>query len=170
MSTPLDESLLAALLDSWDRNNIILVNLMLVIPKGALSFRAMEGSPSIGELFGHIHYVRLVFVAEDVPELAVDVPGEEWMVESDIERMAQLLNDSASAVREAVRSRVEAGKGMDLHYDHPILFLQHMIWHEGYHQGQIKLALKLSGHPISDQEAGPISWRIWMDKATTNSS
>jgi DinB family len=27
--------------------------------------------------------------------------------------------------------------------------LQHMIWHEGYHHGQIKLALKLAGRPIS---------------------
>ena len=34
---------------------------------------------------------------------------------------------------------------MDLHYDHPILFLQHMLCHEGYHHGQIKRALKLAG-------------------------
>jgi hypothetical protein len=27
------------------------------------------------------------------------------------------------------------------HYDHPILLLQHMLWHEGYHHGQISLAL-----------------------------
>jgi hypothetical protein len=30
---------------------------------------------------------------------------------------------------------------MNLHYDHPILLLQHMLWHEGYHHGQMKLAL-----------------------------
>ena len=34
---------------------------------------------------------------------------------------------------------------MDQHYDHPILLMQHMVWHEGYHHGQIKLALKLAG-------------------------
>jgi len=45
---------------------------------------------------------------------------------------------------------------MDLHYDHPILFLQHMIWHEGYHHGQIKLALKLMGHTLTDKEAAPL--------------
>jgi hypothetical protein len=70
--------LLQALLDSWERNNTILVNLLRAIPKDALGTRAMESSPSVGELFGHIHYVRLVFIAEDVPELAVAVPGEEW--------------------------------------------------------------------------------------------
>lgn len=40
-----------------------------------------------------------------------------------------MLNDSAQAVRDVVRSRVEANKDMNLHYDHPILFLQDMLWH-----------------------------------------
>jgi len=73
-------------------------------------------------------------------------------------------------VRDAVKSRVEAGREMDLHYDHPILFFQHMIWHEGYHHGQIKLALKLAGHPIANKDAGPISWRIWMNKIGAKST
>jgi len=160
--------LMGALLDSWDRNNTILVNLLRAIPKEALGTRAMESSPSVGELFGHIHYVRLVFISEDVPDLAVAVPSEEWAAEPDPSRMAQLLNDSAKAVRDAVKSRVEAGRAMDIHYDHPILLLQHMIWHEGYHHGQIKLALKLSGHAISNEVAGPISWRVWMNKTRAN--
>jgi uncharacterized damage-inducible protein DinB len=159
-----DPSLLEALLESWDRNNTILINLLRAIPKGAFGTRAMESSPSVGELFGHIHYVRLVFISEDVPELAVAVPSEEWAAEPDPIRMAQLLNDSAKAVRNAVKSRVEAGRAMDVHYDHPILLLQQMIWHEGYHHGQIKLVLKLSGQPMSNEEAGPISWRVWMNK------
>jgi uncharacterized damage-inducible protein DinB len=42
--------------------------------------------------------------------------------------------------------------------------LQHMIWHEGYHHGQIKLALKLAGRPIPNEQAGPLTWRVWMNK------
>ncbi len=167
MSAP-DQSLFEALLDSWDRNNTILINLLRAIPKEGLETRAMPGSPSVAELFGHIHYVRLVFVSEDAPEFTSDVPREEWVAEPDRERMAQRLNNSAKAVRQAVKNRVEAGREMELHYDHPILLLQHMIWHEGYHHGQIKLALKLAGHPISNKEAGPISWRVWMDKTTVS--
>jgi len=37
-----------------------------------------------------------------------------------------------------------------------------MIWQEGYHH--IKLALKLAGHPISDEDAGPVPWDIWVPK------
>ena len=130
----------------------------------------MEGSPSVAELFSHIHFVRLVFVLEDAPEFAQPMPREEWIAESDRGHLAQLLNDSAKAVRDVVKSRVEVNRDMDLHYDHPILLLQHMVWHEGYHHGQIKLTLKLSGHPLSDEEAGPLTWSVWMNKTKTSST
>ena len=164
MSNEPDQRLLEALLDSWDRNNTILVNLLRAVPDGGLEARAMEGSPSVAEMFTHIHYVRLVFVFEDAPEFAKEVPKEEWVAERDPGRIAQMLNDSAKVVRDAVKSKVETGGEMKLHYDHPILLLQHMIWHEGYHHGQIKLALKLAGHPISNEKAGPGTWHVWMDK------
>ena len=165
MSDAPDQRLLEALLDSWDRNNTILLNLLRALPQGGLATRAMESSPSIAELFTHIHYVRLVFVSEDAPEFARNLATKEWMGERDPDRIAQMLNESARAARDAVKSRVEAGRDMDLHYDHPILLLQHMLWHEGYHHGQIKLALKASGRPLPDKEAGPLTWRVWMRKS-----
>jgi uncharacterized damage-inducible protein DinB len=163
-----DEHLLEALLDSWDRNNTILLNLLRVLPEGGLDARAMEGSPSIAELFTHIHFVRLVFVLEDAPEFARKLPEEEWLVEHDRDRIAQMLNESAQAVRDAVKSRVQAGQDMNLHYDHPILLLQHMLWHEGYHHGQMKLALKVAGRPLTDEEAGPLTWGVWMKKTNVH--
>jgi len=166
MSDKTNQELLEVVLDSWDRNNTILVNLLHAVPDGGLDLRAMPDSPSVGELFGHIHYVRLIFVSEDVPDFTVELPQKEWAVERDLGRMTGLLNQSARAVRDAVQSKVASGEEMALHYDHPVLLLQHMIWHEGYHHGQIKLALKLSGRPITNQVAGPISWRIWMNKTT----
>jgi len=162
MSDAPDQRLLEVLLDSWDRSNTILLNLLRALPAGGLEARAMEGSPSIAELFSHIHYVRLVFVLEDAPEFARTLPEEEWVAERDPGRIAQMLNDSAKAVRDTVESRVKAGREMDLHYDHPILLLQHMLWHEGYHHGQMKLALKVAGRPMTDEEAGPVTWGVWM--------
>jgi len=159
-----DQRLLADLLDSWDRNNTILLNLLRALPTGGLEVRAMEGSPSVAELFTHIHFVRLIFVHEDAPEFAGTLPEKEWVHDLDPVRIAQMLNDSARRVRDAVQSKVESGQNMNLHYDHPILLLQHMLWHEGYHHGQIKLALKLAGCPITDEEAGPLTWDVWMRK------
>jgi uncharacterized damage-inducible protein DinB len=164
MSESPDQSLLDALLDSWDRNNTILLNLLRALPEGGLEARAMEDSPSVAEMFTHIHYVRLALIFEDAPEFARELPDKEWTLERDSRRIARLLNDSAAAVRDAVKSRVLVGRDMDLHYDHPILLLQHMLWHEGYHHGQMKLALKIAGRSMSNKEAGPITWGVWMKK------
>ena len=84
MSDATDQRLLDALLDSWDRNNTILVNLLRALPEGGLVARAMEGSPSIAEMFTHIHFVRLVFVLEDAPEFARSLPEEEWAAEREL--------------------------------------------------------------------------------------
>lgn len=159
-----EQRLLEVLLESWDRNNTILVNLLRALPAAVWEFRPAAGSPSVGELFTHIHYCRLVFVLEDAPEFARPLPEQEWAAESDRGRLARMLTDSAKTVRDAVESRIEAGRAMELHYDHPILMLQHMVWHEGYHHGQIKLALKLAGLPMDDEDIGPVTWDVWMRK------
>ena len=159
-----DSQLLDALLDSWDRNNRILVNLLKLTREEHLDARPMDGSPSVGELFMHVHYVRLIFVLEDANEFAKQLPPEEWTSERDRTRMIEMLNESSAAVRDAVKGRLADGKPMDQHYDHPILMLQHLIWHEGYHHGQIKLTLKLNGFPISNEDAGPLTWSVWMRK------
>jgi len=163
-SSVADTPLLDALLDSWDRNNRILVNLLKLTRDDQLDARPVADSPTIGELFMHLHYVRLIFVLEDAKEFAKELPPGEWSAERDRHRMIEMLNESAAAVHEAVKGRLCEGRGMDQHYDHPILMLQHLIWHEGYHHGQIKLTLKLHGHAISDEEAGPMTWSVWMRK------
>ena len=161
MSDAPDQRLLEALLDSWDRNNTILLNLLRAFPEGGLEARAMEGSPSVSEMFTHMHHERMVSVFEDAPEFAGKVPEKEWVAERDRDRIAQMLNDSAKAVRAAVKSRVETGRDLNLNFDHPILLLQFLIFHEGYHHGQIKLALKVAGRPVTDEEAGPLTWDVW---------
>ena len=170
MPQPSEARLLDDLLDSWARNNTIVVNLMRAIPAAAMDARATPTSPSVAEMFAHMDYVRRAFVQEDAPEISVTVSRNEWTADPDRERLAQLFDESAAAVAEAVRSRLLAGRDMDRHYDHPILLLQHMVWHEGYHHGQIKLALKLAGHGLDDEVAGPITWDVWMDKRASNAS
>jgi uncharacterized damage-inducible protein DinB len=156
--------MLDALLDSWDRNNIITVNLLRAVPPDAIDLTPADGSPSIAQLFAHMHYVRLIFIFEDAPEFALGLPKAEWAVERDRDRLAQMLHDSAKAVRDAVRNRIDSDRGMLVHYDHPLLMLQHLIWHEGYHHGQIKLTLKLAGRAAEDAAIGPLTWGVWMKK------
>ena len=165
MADSSDTDLFEAFLDSWNRNNRILLNLLGALPDEALQIRAMEGSPSIAELLAHMHSVRMVFVHENAPEFVPESLEKEWESERDPQRLAQMLSESVQVVGEAVKARWLAGRDLDRHYDHPILFLQHMIWHEGYHHGQIKLALKLAGIPLTDKQVGRATWGVWMKKA-----
>lgn len=164
MADTLNQTLLVLLLDSWQRNNAILVNLLRALPEGGLDARALEESSTVGELFTHIHYCRLIFVHENAPEFAKAPAYDEWNAERDPEIIAGMLNKSADTVRVAVMDRIDSGREMDVHYDHPILMLQHMIWHEGYHHGQIKLALMAAGRPFDDEEIGAVTWDLWMEK------
>jgi hypothetical protein len=37
-------------------------------------------------------------------------------------------------------------------------------YHDAYHHGQIKLALKLAGLALNDEVAGPGTWGVWMER------
>lgn len=160
----MDQDLLSAVVAAWDRNDRIALNLLRSVPPTALGLRATPTSPSVVEMFSHIVYVRLIFVAEDAPEYATAPQAREWLHVKDRERLASGLESSARTVAIAVQDRLQTGQPMLLHYDHPLLFLQHMIWHEGYHHGQIKLALKIAAQPLKDEQAGPLTWGIWTRK------
>jgi uncharacterized damage-inducible protein DinB len=168
MAQAVDSHLVQAILDSWDRNNRILINLLRALPPGSGDARVMATSPSIAEMIAHMIYVRLVFVVEDAPEWAGPVDPHDWIREADPERLAAGLESSARAVRDAVEDYLCSDRPMRQHYDHPLLFLQHMIWHEGYHHGQIKLALKVAGQPLDDKQIGPLTWSIWIRKTGGN--
>ncbi|MBK7931309.1 MAG: damage-inducible protein DinB [Bryobacterales bacterium] len=153
--------LLEVVLDAWDRNQQILLNLLRAVPEGGLAARALAGSPTVAEMFTHLHHERMVSVLEEAPECAGTVPQREWLDERDAARIEAMLVESARRVREAVQGRVEAGRQTELDYDHPLLLLQLLLFHDAYHHGQIKLALKAAGLALDDQFAGPLTWGVW---------
>lgn len=55
----------------------------------------------------------MISVSEEAPELAPVSPRRDWDHETDPERIAQLLTESAGRVREAVERRIESDR------DHP---------------------------------------------------
>lgn len=162
-----DDALLDVLLNAWERNASIVVNLLDAVPENDLGARATEGGPTVAQLFSHIHSVRLAFVQENAPEIGAREPEVEWDDVRDRKVLAARLESSARSVRDAVVGRLESGKPLDRHFDHPILLFQMLTWHEGYHHGQIKLALKASGRALDDREIGRGTWGVWIRKTQT---
>ncbi len=163
-------ALLEALLDSYTRNNIILLNLLKALPQGTMDAKALSGSATIAVQFSHIHQTRLFWLEQVAPKFSEGLSSlfqeqdDARVPEYDLQKIATALDDSAKAVNNAVKKHIETNspmKGEHASYDHPILFLQHMLWHEGYHVGQIKLALKAEGHILSDEQEEKTIWSLW---------
>lgn len=164
MSDASKHDLFRALEDSWQRNNTMLVNLLRAIPADLLDHRMLPDGFSLVGMFVHIDFCRRYLVKRSAPEVAVPELPEGWRDQRDPARIEQLLEESARLVPQAVAGRLAAGQAMDVLYDHPILLIQQLIWHEGYHHGQIKAALKLAGSPLNDDDGSLVTFDLWMDK------
>ena len=46
-------------------------------------------------------------------------------------------------------------------YDNALLFIQHMVWHEGYHVGQIYCALMQAGAAPDELWEEKHIWELW---------
>ena len=161
MNPASEPGLLDAVLDCWERNNAVLINLLRAIPEDGLQARALPGSPTAGQMYAHLHHERMVSVLENAPEHAGVIPAEEWRAEHDRQRIHEWLVESCQRVRAAVLSRIQSGRGLDKDFAHPIQLIPFLIFHESYHHGQIKLALKAAGSAIPDKVAGPLVWDVW---------
>lgn len=155
---------LDAALDAWERNNTVLLSLVGALPRGGLQARAAPGSPTVAEMLTHLHHERMVSVQENCPEFDVPVAAREWDPDVDAGQIAAMLRTSAALVRDAVRARALSGRALEQDFAHPVHLLHFLTFHDGYHHGQIKLALKAAGIPLSDQEIGPLTWAVWRER------
>jgi hypothetical protein len=154
-------TLLDATIDTWDRSNRALTALIRGVPLAALNDRALPTSPTIAAMAAHLHHERMVSVAENVPECAVTVPTLEWADDQSADTLIANLNASAICVRDAVIARIGKHQLLDRSFAHPIQLLHFLMFHDAYHHGQMKLALKANGHALDDEYVGVNIWDVW---------
>jgi uncharacterized damage-inducible protein DinB len=161
------EPLADVLLESWDRQTQILTNLANLIDESTRGAKpAPEGWP-ISEHLCHVHEVRTGWLNTIDPKRAKELgevysqEGNQWIAITDLAEIKRHLAMSAKAVREAVKELLAAGVEKIGPYDHPVYFLQHMIWHEGYHFGLIILALRNAGKEPTEEWEEANVWGLW---------
>lgn len=155
------------LLESWDRQCRILDNLFDMVDESNKTAKPSEDGMPIVEQFAHIHNTRRFWLSKTSPEHLegygrsyVQV-GEDWEPVQDLAQLRDLLGHSGRAVRDATAQAIAEGKGPFGGYDHPVFFLQHMLWHEGYHFALITLALRLAGHEPTEEWEEEHVWGLW---------
>lgn len=158
---------LEALLDSWDRNCRIIGNLASLVTDDLKSIRPAPGRLDLEDQFAHVHSTRVEWVNSCAPQhcdgleyLFEPVDGV-WQAKKDFANTQAQLDLSAKAIRNAVQEALVKEVGVFGPYDHPVLLLQHMIWHEGWHSGMIMLALEQAGREPDEVWEDRNIWGLW---------
>lgn len=84
-----------------------------------------------------------------------DEEAEDFVAETDLERIHEVVQQTADAVLEAAETAEDKG---DLPHTSIDAYLIHMMVHDAHHRGQILLALKTAGHTLPDEN---LMWRPW---------
>lgn len=161
------DALLPHLLESWDRQATIIRNLSSLITEETRNFLpSPDGMPLFKQL-AHIHQVRKGWLEAAAPEIAEELedvyyPKDgNWYPIEDLDKLKEQLSLSDVAVRKAFEDAVQRGAGEMGPYTHPVHFLQHMVWHEGWHAGLIMLGLRLNGQEPQETWEEANIWGLW---------
>ncbi len=156
------------LLDSWDRQCQIVDSVASLIDEANRHVKPSEDGMSLDRQLAHMHGVRRFFLSQVAPKYAKGLvtasADSEGTPLADLDAIKACLVASGKAVREAVSEAIEKGGPIaseHVVYDNPVLFLQHMVWHDGWHVGLIFLALRLNGQEPPEEWEEPNVWGRW---------
>ena len=157
-----------ALLDSWDRQCRIVEAVASLIDESNRHLKPSEDGWSLDRQLAHMHNTRKFWLSQVAPERAATLgraySDDQGTPIADLDAIKSHLKASGMAVREAVREGLAQGgpmAGENVTYDNPVLLLQHMVWHDGWHVGLIFLGLRLNGQEPPEEWEEPNVWGLW---------
>jgi uncharacterized damage-inducible protein DinB len=146
-----------ALLDSWDRQCRIVSVVAGLIDESNCHLKPSEDGWPLDQHLAHMLGTRRYFLKNVAPERAGEWGGKAV----GLAQIKAQLAESGVAVREVVTEALKGGVNQAGWYDNPVLFLQHMVWHEGWHVGLIFLALRLGGQEPAEEWEETKVWGEW---------
>jgi uncharacterized damage-inducible protein DinB len=153
------------LLNTWNANTAIVNNIASLIDDSIFDVSPAPGEFSAGYHLCHMHGVRMGWLSEVSPEAAVGIDPilERWDSPPvrDLPRVRAALAASGEAVGKATRDLLESGATETGPYKNPVFFLQHMLWHDGWHCGLLMLCLRLAGREPGEEWEEPNVWSFW---------
>lgn len=158
-----------ALLDSWDRNCKIVNAVATRIDESNRHAKPSEDGWTLDAQLAHMHNTRKFWLKQVAPEYAATLgrsyADDEGTPIADLSELKRYLNDSGVTIREAVGDALKEGVhpmvGEHARYDNPLLLMQHLLWHDGWHVGLIMLALRLNGQEPPEEWEEPNVWGQW---------
>lgn len=156
------------LLESWDRQSAILDAVASLINQNNRGAKPSDDGWPLDAQLAHMHGTRCYFLSQVAPDLADGLPSafiqDTRTPHPDLGHIRSCLAASSLAIKVAVARGLEQGgplSGGHVVYDSPVLLLQHMVWHEGWHVGLIFLALRLNGEEPPEEWEEAEVWGRW---------
>ncbi|MBL8065071.1 MAG: DinB family protein [Chthonomonadaceae bacterium] len=156
-----------ALLDSWTRQGKIVANLIDILTPELLNAKPSDDGWTIAFHLAHLHSVRRYWhmnaagLSEPVGASLYTIEGEDWIPSHDLNVIKTRLQESQTLVAKFVSEKIAESAQQVGNYDHPVFYLQHMVWHEGWHVGLVMLALRLAGHEQTEEWECANIWDLW---------
>ena len=144
------------LIDTWHIHNRLLYYLMDAVPEAALVGVSASKGRSVGQMLGHIHNVRLMWLEAAAPDLMSSVTKIPASKKDVIEKSAvrAALEASEKAIETLLKQGLESGRVKGFK-PHPMAFYTYLTAHEWYHIGEI--GMTQAGYPL-DQK---VSYGLW---------
>jgi len=142
------------LVDTWNIHNRIHLYLLDSLSSEQLASPLAKGK-AVSSQFSHIHQVRLMWLKASAPDLLDGLEKIEGA--PDGATISRSLIASSEAIAKLIASTVESGGRVKNFKPHVSGFVGYLISHESHHRGQIELALRQAGLPLTDK----VSFGLW---------
>jgi len=155
------------LLESWRRQCACIDNLATLMNDDLLRAKPSGDGWDLAYHLCHVHSTRMYWL--EMASGQEEWPGIEYLI--DYNANPRTHSYDLSKIRNQLKASQDAAAmwlagslsqdGPAGAYDHPVFYLQHMIWHEGWHAGLIMLGLRLAGSEPPEEWEDPNLWGNW---------
>lgn len=150
------------ILETWQINARVILFALDAVDDALFALPAPARGRSAVQMFAHIHDVRVLWLesGKALPPLAgVAKLGKQDRYDRATLRAA--LAASGAGIDAMVAHSLETGKRIPGFKPHTTAFVGYLISHEGYHLGEIGVALHAAGFPLDRKTAfGMWEWGV----------
>ncbi len=137
--------------ETWQIHNRINLYVLEAMDPASLSDVSPAKGRTVGELFAHLHNVRLMWLKAATPDLLKNLKKIEKQDAGKKDLLRKSLVESGDAIANLLNNSLGADGRVKGFKPHASAFMGYLISHESHHRGQIVLLLKQAGHRLDNK-------------------